>query len=71
VDLQASLPADPATQQPLPQSVNVNCHLLSGLFDLRHPVSFQTQLFSDKCLDEHLASAPFVVVVSNSRKHTG
>jgi hypothetical protein len=71
VHLPASLPADPATQQPLPQSINVNYHLLPGLFDLRHPVSFQGQLFSDKGLDEHLASAPFVVVVSNSQKHTG
>src|SRR5271167_5024596 len=55
----APAPAYPATQQPRSQTVDGNCHLLPILFHLRHPVSFQSQLFSDKRLDEHLVPVPF------------
>jgi hypothetical protein len=57
--LPAPLLAYPATQQPRPQPVDVNDHLLPGLFHFRYSVSFQSQLFSDKRLDEHLVSIPF------------
>jgi hypothetical protein len=67
--LPAPTPAYPATQQPRSQTVNGNRHLLPSLFHLRHSVSFQSQLFSDKRLDEHLVSVPFRGL-SNSRKHT-
>ena len=65
VDLPASLPANPAPQQPLAQPVDRDDHELLGFLHLRHRVSFQSQLFSDKCLQEHLGSIPFVVRANN------
>jgi hypothetical protein len=60
VNLQASLSANPAPQESLAESVDVHQHALVGLFHLGHGMGFQTQLFSDKRLYEHLGSGPFV-----------
>ena len=61
VDLTASLPAESATQQPITQPVDVDDHKLRCLLHLGHCMRFQSQLFSDKRLDEHLDPLPFVV----------
>jgi hypothetical protein len=53
---QASLPANPAAQQPIPHAVDTDNHALFTGFDFRHPVGFQAQLFSDKRFNEHLGS---------------
>ena len=66
VNLQASLSANPAAQEPLSQPVDIHQHALGGLFHLGHAMSFQMQLFSDKGLYEHLGSGPFVFL---GRKH--
>src|SRR5262249_1048705 len=67
VDLRASLPANPAPQQPLGGPVDRDDHELVGFLhlEIRHRVSFPSQLFSDKCLQEHLDSLPFVVRPNN------
>jgi hypothetical protein len=54
VDLAATPPAYPATQQPLTQPVNVNNHGLLSFLNLRYRMGFQPQLFSDKSFYEHL-----------------
>src|SRR6516165_10335588 len=66
VNLQASLSAYPAAQEPLSQPVDMHQHVLVGLFHLSHGMSFQMQLFSDKRLYEHLGPGPFVFL---GRKH--
>ena len=66
VNLQASLSANPAAQEPLSQPVDIHQHALVGLFHLGHGMSFQMQLFSDKGLYEHLGPGPFVFL---GRKH--
>jgi hypothetical protein len=60
VHLPASLSANPAAQQPAAKPVDEDQHGVIGLFHLGHSMSFQTQLFSDKGLNEHLGSGPFV-----------
>src|SRR5262249_27748736 len=54
MNLQASLSADPAAQQPPPEPVDPHQHALARLFHPGHGMDFQTQLFSDKGLNEHL-----------------
>ncbi|MGQ9636098.1 MAG: hypothetical protein ACUVXB_17885, partial [Bryobacteraceae bacterium] len=66
MNLVASLPANPAAQEPLSQPVDMHQHALIGLFHLGYGMGFQTQLFSDKRLYEHLGSGPFVFL---GRKH--
>jgi hypothetical protein len=66
VNLQASLSANPAAQEPFSQPVDMHHHALVGLFHLGHAMSFQMQLFSDKGLYEHLGPGPFVFL---GRKH--
>jgi len=46
--------ANATAQQPLPEAVNVDNHLLLALLHLGHSMGFQSQLFSDKRLYEHL-----------------
>jgi hypothetical protein len=66
VNLQASLPANSAAQEPLSEPVNPHPHALLGLFHFGYGVSFQMQLFSDKGFYEHSGSGPFVFL---GRKH--
>jgi hypothetical protein len=65
VDFSASLPANPAPQPSLTEPVDPDDHELARFRHLRHGVSFQSQLFSDKCLQQHLGSLPFVVRANN------
>ena len=65
-ELQASAAANPATQQPTAEPVDVHQHALAGLFHPGHRMGFQTQLLSDKGLNEHLGSGPFVFL---GRRH--
>jgi hypothetical protein len=65
VDVQASPSANPAAQKPLAQPVNVHQHALAGLFHLGHGMGFQTQLFSDKGLYEHLGRVLSCSLVGN------
>jgi hypothetical protein len=41
--------------------VDLDYHLIVAHLYAGHPMSFQTQLLSDKSFQEHLGSAPFVV----------
>ena len=66
VNLQTSLPANPAAQKPLAEPIDVHQHALAGLFHFGHGMSFQTQLFSDKGFYEHLGSGPFVFFGRNN-----
>src|SRR5215471_17300085 len=63
---QAPLAANSATQQPFPQPIDLHHHALGGLLHMGHSMSFQTQLFSDKGLYEHLGSGPFVFFGRNN-----
>jgi hypothetical protein len=53
--------AHSTTQQSMAEAVDVDNHLIVSLFDSGHRMSLQPQLFSDKCLYEHLESDPFIV----------
>jgi hypothetical protein len=66
VHFQATLTANSATQQPLPQPINTHQYTLVGFLHLDHGMSFQTQLFSDKGFYEHLGSGPFVFFGRNN-----
>jgi hypothetical protein len=66
VNLAASLPANPAAQKPLSQTVDLYQHVLARLFHTSHGMRFQTQLFSDKRLYEHLGSALSYSLVGNT-----
>src|SRR5258705_300567 len=57
--LPAPLPADPATQQPTPQPVDVNNQILLRLLHSRYRMRLQSQLLSEKRFDEHLDPLPF------------
>src|SRR5271157_3694730 len=50
----ASLSAETATQQPTSQPVDMDDHIPLGFLRLRHGMRLQSQLLSDKRLDEHL-----------------
>jgi hypothetical protein len=67
VNLQASLSANPAAQEPLSQPVDMYQHALVGLFYLGHSVGCQTQLFSDKRLYEHLGSILSYSLAGNTK----
>src|SRR5215831_17030873 len=54
VHLPTPLPAHPTTQQPAPESVDVDHHILLGLLHFRHGMGLQSQLLSDKSLYQHL-----------------
>src|SRR5271165_4168326 len=59
--LPTSLTADATTPQSMAETVQVNDHRVLSFRHLSHRVGFQAKLLSDKCLDEHLESDPFVV----------
>src|SRR5215468_6462039 len=67
MNLQAPLPANPAAQQPPPEPVDPHQHALVRLFHLGHGMGFQTQLFSDKGLNEHLGSVLSYSLVGNTK----
>src|SRR5205823_13375682 len=69
VNLQTSLPANPAAQKPPAEPIDVHQHALVGLFHFGHGMSFQTQLFSDKGFYEHLGSGPFVFFDRNNENN--
>jgi hypothetical protein len=54
VQLPTSLPANPAAQQSTPQPFDVDDHESIGLVHFRHRMLLQSQLLSEKPLDEHL-----------------
>jgi hypothetical protein len=68
VHLATSLPADPASQQPTPQSVDVDDHESIGLFHFRHGMRLQPQLLSQKRFDEHLDPLPFAGLITTALK---
>jgi hypothetical protein len=51
--------ADPTTQQPTSQSVDVDDHVPLGLLHSRNLMRFQPQLLSEKRFHEHLDPLPF------------
>src|SRR5208337_3897413 len=65
VNLHTSLSANPATQEPPAQSVDVHQHARIAFFHPGHGVGFQTQLFSDKGLYEHLGRVLSYSLVGN------
>src|SRR4029077_12032324 len=67
VNLPAALPANPAAQESFSQPVNMHQHALVSLFHAGHGMGFQTQLFSDKRLYEHLGSALSYSLVGNTK----
>src|ERR1700680_4917247 len=67
MNLQASLPANPAAQQPPPEPVDPHQHALVRLLHLGYGMGFQTQLFSDKGLNEHLGSILSYSLVGNTK----
>jgi hypothetical protein len=68
VHLPASLPANSAPQQSIPQAVDGDNHAVFASFDFRHAVGFQAQLFSDKRFNQHLGSFPFYGLSGNNPK---
>src|SRR5438045_7023777 len=67
MNLQASLSANPAARQPPPEPVDPHQHALVGLYHPSHGMGFQTQLFSDKGLNEHLGSVLSYSLVGNTK----
>src|SRR6516162_5788600 len=67
MNLSASLAADAAAQQSTAQPVDMHPHAIVGLFHLGHRMSFQTQLFSDKRLYEHLGSVLSYSLAGNTK----
>jgi hypothetical protein len=59
VHLPAALSADPATQQPTSQSVDVDDREPIGLLHFRNRMRLQPQLLSQKRFNEHLDPLPF------------
>jgi hypothetical protein len=53
MNFHASPPANPATQKPLAQSVDMHHHTTVALFHAGHGMGFQAQLLSDKGFHEH------------------
>jgi hypothetical protein len=49
------------TQQAMAETIDVNHHRVLVFHHSSHRMGFQTELLSDKRLDEHLESDPFVV----------
>jgi hypothetical protein len=68
VHLLASLPANSTAQQPIPQAIDPDDHVLFASFDFGYAVGFQAQLFSDKRFNEHLGSFPFFGCVETTIK---
>ena len=68
VHLPASLPANPTPQEPIPQTIDRDNHAIFAGFDFRYSMGFQAQLFSDKRLNEHLGSFPFLGLCGNNPK---
>jgi hypothetical protein len=65
---QASLPANPAAQQPISHVLDADHHAFFIGFDFPHPVGFQAQLFSDKRFNEHLGSFLSLDVLENNHE---
>jgi hypothetical protein len=59
-DFQAAVPARPAAQGSLSQTVGTPRQALAGFCHLRGRMGFQTQLLSDKGFYENLGSVLFV-----------
>jgi hypothetical protein len=68
VHLPAALSADPATQQPTSQSVDVDDHVPLGLLHFRNRMRLQPQLLSQKRFDEHLDPLPFGGLITTALK---
>jgi hypothetical protein len=67
MNLPAPTSANSASQQPLPQPVDLHHHEFVGLFHLGHGVGCQTQLLSDKRLYEHLGSVLSYSLAGNTK----
>ena len=68
VHLPTALPADPTTQQPTSQSVDVDDHVPLGLLHSGNSMRFQPQLLSEKRFDEHLDPLPFGGLITTTLK---
>src|SRR6516162_4667002 len=64
----AWLPANAASQSPIPQPIDLDDHALFVGLDFDHSVGFQAQLFSDKRFNQHLGSCPFCGCVRTAMK---
>ncbi len=69
--LTAPVTANAATQQPPAQTIDADHHRIVLLNHLDYFMGFQSQLFSDKCLDEHLESDPLFVGLGKHNKQIG
>jgi hypothetical protein len=64
----AWLPANPTSQPPISQLIDLDDHPLFDGLDSRYAVGFQAQLFSDKRFNEHLGFLSFLWMCGNSHE---
>jgi hypothetical protein len=68
VHASAWTPTNSTSQLSPAKPIDLDDHDFLVGFDLRHPMGFQAQLFSDKRFNEHLGSFPFSGCVTTTMK---